>query len=61
MHACMHECVLDVHMHAMCMQVPTEDRRGPWILEAGATDSHEPPDKGARNQTWIFWKGGKCS
>lgn len=56
-----YESMLGVHMHAVCMQVLTEDKTGPRTLEAGAAGSHEAPDKGTRNQTWIFWKDSKCS
>jgi hypothetical protein len=38
-----------------------QERRGFGSPGAEIIDSWEPPERGAGNQTWVPWKGSKCS
>lgn len=51
--ACVCACVC---LYAVCVQVPTEARRGHHIAESGVPGGRRPPSLGAGIPALIFWK-----
>jgi hypothetical protein len=48
-------------VHVICVQVPTEARRGFEHPSAGVKGCYEPPNVGAGSQTLVFSNSSKLS
>ena len=51
---------LSVCGHALDCRHPQKLEEGFGYPRAGVINGYEPPNRGAKNQTCIFWKSSQC-